>query len=136
VHRTLIAVALGGVVGTGIRLALDLAIPHRIDEFPTSTLIINVIGAFALGLLAGWLWRRGIPEWLKAGLGAGLLGSFTTFSAIAAATVGLTMAGDGGAAILNLAFTVVLGLGAAWLGLVAGGRIPPRHVADESWADD
>ncbi len=53
-----LAVAIGGLVGTGLRLACDLAFPHADGELPVETLIVNLVGAFALGWLVGGLWTR------------------------------------------------------------------------------
>ncbi|CAN5301496.1 fluoride efflux transporter CrcB [soil metagenome] len=128
--RDLAAVLVGGVVGTGLRLAIDTAVPHTDSSFPLSTLVINTAGAFALATLVARLWPTA-PSWLKAGLGAGLLGSFTTFSAFAVSLVSLTQAGAGMPALGYLALTLVLGLGAAWLGLALGRPTPVAPDADE-----
>jgi len=116
---SLLAVVVGGLAGTGLRLALDLAIPHADDGFPVSTLAINVVGAFALGVLVARYWptARG---WVKAGLGPGLLGSFTTYSAFAVSLVALASADEWMLVAGYLATTVVLGFGAAWAGLRVG----------------
>ena len=119
--RDLAAVLVGGVIGTGARLAIDAALPHDDGQFPLSTLLINTVGAFALGLLVARVWPTA-PSWLRAGLGAGILGSFTTFSAVAVAIIPLTTTGRGMTALAYLGLTLLLGLGAAWLGLVAGRR--------------
>lgn len=121
--RDLAAVLVGGLVGTGLRLAIDVGVPHTDTEFPLSTLIVNTVGAFVLGALVARLWNTA-PSWLKAGLGAGVLGSFTTFSALAVALVSLTAAGDGMTALGYLALTLLLGLAAAWLGLALGRKTP------------
>ena len=110
---------MGGFVGTAARLGIDLAIPHGDDEFPWSTLLINIGGAFALGLLVSRLWPTA-PDWLRAGLGTGLLGSFTTVSAVAVGLVSLGAAGQWMPALAYLAASVLLGLAAAALGLAAG----------------
>ena len=117
--RSLAAVVGGGMLGTALRLGLDLAIPHGDRDFPVSTLLINVVGAFALGLLVARVWPTAAP-WLRAGLGAGLLGSFTTFSAFAVALVSLSAADEWMLAAAYLSATLVLGLGAAWAGLTVG----------------
>src|SRR5690606_31264023 len=70
---TLLAVFLGGAAGTGMRLAADALIPS--EGFVLSTLTVNVVGSFVLALLVGRAWPR-VPEWMRAGLGAGLLGAF------------------------------------------------------------
>ena len=116
----LAAVVVGGAAGTALRLVIDLGLPHADDAFPLSTLIINSIGAFALGMLVARLWPTA-SSWLRAGLGAGLLGSFTTFSAVAVSLVSLVTAGSWMLAFSYLIATLALGLGAAWLGLRLGG---------------
>jgi len=121
--RDLAAVAVGGLVGTGLRLAIDAAIPHGDTDFPLSTLIVNCVGALVLGALVARVWATA-PSWLKAGLGAGLLGSFTTFSAFAVSLVSLSASGEWMPALGYLGLTVVLGLGSAWLGLALGKRPP------------
>jgi CrcB protein len=83
-----------------------------------------------LGLLVARVWPVA-PHWLRAGLGAGLLGSFTTFSAVAVSVVSLTAADQWMPALAYLALTLVLGLAAAGLGLRAGGRTSPEPDADE-----
>ncbi len=117
--RDLLAVVLGGVAGTGARFALDGVLLHEDDQFPLSTLIVNVIGAFALAYLVARVWPTA-PSWLRAGLGVGLLGSFTTFSAVAVSLVSLSAAGQWIPAIAYLVATLALGLSAAWVGLRLG----------------
>jgi fluoride exporter len=120
----LLAVIAGAVVGTGLRLGIDAALPHSDTGFPLSTLIINVLGAFALGLIIARLWRR-VPAWARAGLGAGLLGSFTTFSALAVSLVSLSAANEWMLALVYFAATMILGLLAAFAGLRLGGGSAP-----------
>ncbi len=123
----LLAVLIGGVIGTGLRLWVDALIPHPDDGFAWSILLINVVGAFALALLVARLWPVA-PEWLRAGLGAGVLGSFTTFSAVAVSVVSLARADAWAEAVAYLALTLVAGLGAAWAGLALGSRRAPRTM--------
>ncbi|CAN5324138.1 fluoride efflux transporter CrcB [soil metagenome] len=129
-RRELLAVLVGGLVGTSLRLAIDGAVPHGDGDFPLSTLIINSVGAFVLGALVARLWPVA-PGWVKAGIGPGLLGSFTTFSAVAVSLVSLTATASGMTALAYLALTLVFGLGAAWLGLSLGGRITPTPEYEE-----
>lgn len=134
--RDLAAVIVGGVIGTALRLMLDAAIPHDAAGFPWSTLMVNLSGAFLLGLLVGGLWTRpGLPHWLRAGVGTGLLGSFTTFSAVAVGVVAMTAADAGGPALAYLGVSLLAGLGAAVGGLRLGslwaGRGMPSEISDE-----
>lgn len=130
--RELAAVAVGGLLGTGLRFALDTALPHADDGFPLSTLVVNVVGAFVLGFLVARAWSR-VAGWVRAGLGAGLLGSFTTFSALAVSLVALARSDEWMLALAYLAATLALGLSAAWLGLRLGrprGRVAV-YLVDE-----
>jgi CrcB protein len=126
----LLAVFVGGLVGTGMRLGVDALLPHADDAFPWSTLIINVLGSFALGMLVSRVWPVA-PDWLRFGLGTGVLGSFTTFSALVASVVLLTGFGEPVLAVVYLVATVVAGIGAALLGLRAGHRAAPPIGPDE-----
>lgn len=128
--KPLLAVAIGGVVGTGLRLGIDLLLPHGGERFPIGTLLVNLLGAFLLGMLVARLWPVA-PDWLRAGLGAGVLGSFTTFSALAVSAVELTSAGAGLVALLYVAASLVGGLALAALGLRLGRPPAPAIGADE-----
>lgn len=129
---TLVAVAVGGVLGTGLRLGFDLAFPHGDAEFPVETLVVNLVGTFALGWLVGGLWTRpATPAWLKAGLGSGLLGSFTTLSAVMASLIVLTRAGEPWLAGLYLAVSLAGGLLLAALGLKLGSLLAHRPMPGE-----
>lgn len=130
--RALLAVALGGLIGTGLRLACDLAFPHADGELPVETLIVNLVGTFALGWLVGGLWTRpAIPGWLKAGLGPGVIGSFTTLSAVIASLLVLTREGEEWLAALYLVVSVVGGLLLAAAGLKLGSRLVHRPMPHE-----
>ena len=124
----LVAVFLGGVLGSGLRLGLDTALPHSDAQFPLSTLLINVVGSFVLGWLTGGLFARGASSVLKAALGPGLLGSFTTFSAVILALVLLTVSTPPQMvlAVVYLVVTLALGLGASFLGIRLGERSGER----------
>lgn len=126
---TVLAVLAGGAVGTGLRVGLDLLLPHAETGFPLSTLIANVVGSFLLALAVARLWPRAAP-WLRAGLGAGLLGSFTTFSALAVSLTAMTRAGELPLAAGYLVLTLAAGLAAAAVGLRFG-RGPEPLEADE-----
>jgi CrcB protein len=126
---TLVAVLLGGILGTGLRLGIDALLPHADDEFPWSTLLINVVGSFVLAVLVARVWPRA-AHWVKAGLGAGLLGSFTTFSALAVSLVTLADADEVLLAAGYLVVTLVAGFGAATAGLFLGRRPEPIGVEE------
>jgi CrcB protein len=128
----ILAVLVGGAIGTGLRLLGDDAIVHTDSTFPLSTLLINIIGSFALALLVARVWPIA-PAWLRAGLGPGLLGGFTTFSAVMASLVTLTASGQVLLALGYLVLTIVCGFGAAAAGLRLGRR---RNAAPIIEADE
>ena len=117
--KALVAVVVGGALGTAARLAVDAVLPHGGAAFPVGTFLINLVGSFLLGLLVARVWPVA-PEWLRAGLGPGLLGSFTTFSALALSAVELTASGLAESAVLYVAASLVGGIAAAALGLRLG----------------
>jgi fluoride exporter len=113
--RSILAVFLGGSVGTALRLLLDVAVHHTDQEFPLDTLLINVVGSFVLAVLVSRLWPI-VPDWLRAGLGPGLVGGFTTFSAVMVSMVTLAASSQILLALAYLGLTLVFGFGAAALG--------------------
>jgi fluoride exporter len=123
--KSVVAVLVGGVLGSALRLGIDALLPHGGATFPLGTFVANLVGSFALGLLVARVWPTA-SDWLKAGLGPGLLGSFTTFSALAVSAVELTVNGVGWSAALYVAASLVGGISAAATGLRLGSpRVPP-----------
>ncbi|MCU1586159.1 MAG: crcB 1 [Microbacteriaceae bacterium] len=118
--RYLGLVALGGVAGTAAREALSLTVPS-LGGVPVIILAINVVGAFALGLLLDSLMRRGADEGTRRGVrllvGTGVLGGFTTYSALATGTSLLFTEGQPAAGIAYSLATVVLGGLATFAGI-------------------
>jgi CrcB protein len=128
--RNALAVLAGGLIGTGLRLGIDALLPHGASQFPLSTLVVNVAGAFLLGMLVARVWPVA-PPWLRFGLGTGLLGSFTTFSALMASLFELVSAGEAVVALGYLLASLALGIGAGWAGLRLGSRRPPTTPAED-----
>ncbi len=114
----LLLVALGGAVGSVARYGVGLAAARLFGlAFPWGTLFVNVAG----GLAMGWLAARVGPaqEQWRLLLGVGALGGFTTFSAFSLETVRL-MQHQPGQAMLYVAVSLILSVGACWLGLTLG----------------
>ena len=118
-------VALFGAAGAVSRYAVDTLFGSvSPGQFPWSTLVVNVVGAFALGVLIE-LGLRGVlanPNW-RIALGVGFLGAFTTFSTYAFATVRLVEDSAVTLAVINTFALIVLGLAAAFAGILAGRAI-------------
>jgi CrcB protein len=123
--RTLL-VGLGGSLGAAARyLVGGLVYRFLPATFPYATLFINVTGCLGIGFLAVL-----VEERLVLGPGArlfwmiGVLGGYTTFSTFGYETVTLAREGSQGAALLNIAGHVVLGLVSVWLGAVLARWLP------------
>ena len=117
----LLLVMAGGALGAGLRHLVGSAAMARLGPgFPWGTLIVNLSGGLAIGLLVGWLGRSGGSEPLRLFLAVGLLGGFTTFSAFSLETFQMIERGQTGAAIGYVALSVVgsLALLVAGLGLM------------------
>lgn len=128
--RAWLAVSAGGLVGSELRYGLALAFPDQTASLPWATLWINVAGSFVLAALTtAWMARPRTAFWLRAGLGPGLLGSFTTFSAVVFAVDQLARAGQHPVWIAYLALSLLLGLAAAAAGWRLGKRLT-RQPAD------
>ena len=112
-------IAAGGVLGSLGRWVVGLALPHADGRMPWGTLLVNVTGALAMGLLIAWLADRESPAWVRPFAATGLLGGWTTYSAFALDAVTLSPV----VAVGYVAATVVLGVGACALGLRIGERL-------------
>lgn len=75
-------VFLGAGIGGALRHGVNIAATRMFGfGFPYGTLIVNVVGSFAMGLFAGFFaYRSGIPQHVRLFLTTGILGGFTTFS--------------------------------------------------------
>jgi CrcB protein len=119
-----LAVAAGGLAGTELRYGLGLLFPEHPGSLPWTTLAINVSGSFVLALLTTlWIARPRTSFWIRAGIGPGILGSFTTFSAVVFALDRQIRDDQHSLWILYLALSLILGLGAAAAGWKAGKAI-------------
>ena len=76
-------VFLGAGIGGALRHGVNVGAARLFGPaFPSGTMIVNILGSFLMGLLAGYLlWKPGVPQHLRLFLATGVLGGFTTFSA-------------------------------------------------------
>jgi CrcB protein len=113
-------VGVGGALGAMARYGFSSVTGHFWPSpFPYATLLINVIGSLAMGLLVGLL-ARTLPAWqneVRLFVAVGILGGFTTFSAFSLDAVTLFERGEIGTAAAYVLLSVVLSIAALVFGL-------------------
>lgn len=129
--RLIALVLVGGTIGVAVREGLALAFPY--SGIPWLIAVINIIGAFLLGLILELLPRFGDDTGGRCAFrlfaGTGVLGGFTTYSALATDTARLSAEGLTAAGISYAVVSVVSGIVAASAGVIAarGVRSAPHH---------
>ncbi|MGN1481742.1 fluoride efflux transporter CrcB [Porcipelethomonas sp.] len=110
-----IVVGIGGFIGAVCRYLIGL-IPLRVQGgFPVKTLIINIIGAFAIGLITAVAAKRNCGDsYIVLMLKAGVCGGFTTFSTFAFEVSELIHSGSTAAAVLYALLSMILGTAAVF----------------------
>lgn len=115
-----LAVAFGGATGSVARYAIGVFLLRAGSGFPISTLLINVVGSFLIGLFARLFDTPDHNQVLRVALTVGLCGGFTTFSTFSAETVTLLQQGRAGRAAFYVTVSVVSGVLATFAGLMVG----------------
>lgn len=116
-------VALGGAAGAVLRYLIAVQFINRdLTAFPWATLAVNIAGAFLIGLVVAIAPEDPANPW-RLLLGTGLLGGFTTFSALSLETLVLFEAGRPLAGTVNLVGTSIAGLLACAAGVWSGRAI-------------
>jgi CrcB protein len=115
-------VALAGALGALARFGVHAAVQSRAaSRFPYGTVVVNLTGSFALGLLVGLVIYQGLDADVRTLVGTGFLGAYTTFSSYSYDTFGLAEAGDTRAAVVNAVGSIAAGLVAATAGFALAG---------------
>jgi len=120
----ILAIALGGALGTVARFLLDTRFVDGAAHFPTVTLVINLTGSMAIGLLVP-LVERWTPHYplVRPFLLVGILGGWTTYSALAVSAITLAQNGHATASVLYLAATLAGGTALVVIGSAVGRRL-------------
>ena len=114
---TPLLVVVGAMVGAPLRLLAErIAVAHRGPGSVLGTAVVNIVGSAVLGFLLG---LGGAPAWVVALVGTGFCGTLTTFSTFGLDVVRLVEERRLGSAVVYIAATLVLGIGAAAAAYVA-----------------
>lgn len=134
----LLVISAGGALGSLARWGVGQLLPWNGDGFPWATFVENVSGGLALGMLMVLLLDVWPPHrYLRPFLGVGLLGGYTTFSTYMLETRDLLAGDQVATAFTYLAASLVVGLAAVWIGIVAArsavrvARRPARRAAEK-----
>ena len=119
---SLVLVALGGAAGALSRYVLETWVAARVPSpFPFGTMVVNVSGAFALGLLFALTVEHDVlPASLRLPVMIGFIGAYTTFSTLMLDTWRLVEGGLPWLAVANAVGSVVVGLVMLIAGLAVG----------------
>jgi CrcB protein len=123
--KHVLAIAAGGAAGSVLRYGLSTLV-HNFSgrEFPYGTMAVNVLGCLLMGFLFVLLVERlSSDSVVRAALLIGVLGGFTTFSSFSIETFNLIEDGLWLKATLNAAGSLILCLGATWIGVAAARAI-------------
>jgi CrcB protein len=117
---TWVGVAFLGAIGAVARFRVDSAVSERLpSDFPLGTLVVNLTGSFALGVLVG----ASLPHRVAFLLGTGFTGGYTTFSTWMVESVRLGEVGDVVLLLRNLWLSMLAGFGVAAAGFYVGHAI-------------
>ena len=112
-------VFVGGGIGAALRHGVNRAALALVGGgFPFATLIVNVLGSYLMGALAGLLLARGMGEHpVRTFLATGVLGGFTTFSAFSLDAALMWQRGELASLNIYAVGSVIGSIGALLLGL-------------------
>ncbi len=121
--RNVLAVALGGGLGSTLRYLFGIAALHWFGpNFPWGTLIINVGGSFAIGFIGELFLGHafGMTNVARVFLMVGVLGGFTTFSAFSLEALGMLGGRTPLVGLIYVAASIVIAIAACYGGIVLG----------------
>jgi fluoride exporter len=127
-------IAVGGMLGALSRYAIkNIQIYHYKEVIPINTLLINVSGSFILALILTIAFE--VFEFdadIRMGIATGFLGAYTTFSTLCKETVNLMKQGYYYSSISYICFSTILGLAAAYFGVVLAREVVTKLVKKDN----
>jgi CrcB protein len=122
----LLLVGIGGFLGAIARRVVDLWVSDRAaSAFPFGTLVVNLTGAFLLGVLTAWAIDRDVlPSAIRGPVLIGFIGAYTTFSTLMLESWRLVEDGAWALGLVNIGGSMILGIAAVVGGLAVGRLVP------------
>jgi fluoride exporter len=115
---------IGGGLGSLARWGVGVWALERFGtSFPVGTLIVNLAGCFALGIVAHIAHAGSWSPDMRGAIAIGVLGGFTTYSSFNQETLSMMAGGAPAAAVANVAVTLGGGLLAGWIGIVVARQL-------------
>lgn len=122
--REISIVFLGGGLGSALRYLVSLASGRFFaPSFAWGTMIVNLLGCFAIGFASGLVDRSLVPKAMRILAITGFLGGFTTFSTFSLESIHMILGGALGKGLANIGVNVLGGLFFTVLGLYAAARV-------------
>lgn len=125
--QAVLLVGLGGAIGAMGRYGAGVLLgSFWRGPFPLATLIVNIVGSLAMGLLVGWL-ARTLPEGqneIRLFVAVGILGGFTTFSAFSLDVITMFERGQLLPALGYILGSVLISVAALYAGLLIMRAVP------------
>ncbi|MCL6636620.1 MAG: CrcB family protein [Alicyclobacillus sp.] len=122
----ILAIGVFGCIGGMLRLVIENSL-HGPQGLPVATVTINLSGSFLLGFFLVMAERKGYRDWIRQGIGVGLLGALTTFSNFTLDTLQLLRT-HGGLAAAYVALSLGGGLICVWFGEGLASRVFARPL--------
>jgi CrcB protein len=121
-----VAIAVGAMLGANLRFAVgNWAADHWGVDFPYGTLVVNVSGALAIGIILSFLAERvGVSPLWRLFFVTGFLGGYTTFSSYAWEALALAEDGEWLRSAAYVLGSNAVGLVGVWLGSILARLIP------------
>jgi fluoride exporter len=120
-------ICLAGAAGTGTRYLIALWAAQRFGSaFPFGTLIVNLVGCFAIAAVMHAAVTLSWSPTLRSAITIGFIGGLTTYSSFNYETTRLMEEGATGAAVFNATATILGALTAGWLGLLCARQLIGR----------
>ena len=128
--RKYMFIGIGGILGAILRYYIkNVHIYHYKEAIPLNTLLINITGSFVLALvltIAYEIWD--FDSNIRLGIATGFLGAYTTFSTMCKETFALAVSGYYYSALSYITVSTILGLGAAYFGIVLAREVVRKLV--------